>query len=165
MSSLSAYPFLKHEFTLWNKSMGDPLLSNDADSISLKKKKFDGRFVQGQYTFPFSFPFPTNANSTTKSIIDGDSISPFPSPAHNHMPNISEKRRRTSCFTSNMSPLSDTASSSSQISSPITSILSPVRHSLTSPLPQSFVEKTIGPTVTYEILVRIVHGRLRTSSR
>ena len=170
MSSLltESQLFLGHQLTLWKKSMGDPLFfkdsSNEIGSQKEKQKeKGDGRFVPGRYTFLFPFPFPAHADPITISSDNPSLISPFRPLAHEHVPNVSGKKQETFPF---MSPVGtqQTDSSSTQIgSSPTSSI--PPRHSLASPLPQSFIERGIDPNVAYEISVRIVHGRLRASSK
>ena len=148
-------PFLEHEVTIWNKSMGDPLVFSDADAVNSQKKEFDGRFAPGRYTFPFSFSFPSQANdlATTKTVNTSSLV-----------PKTARKKKWSSPFTFNMSPSStdEAVSSSSQIQP---SISAQNRHSLASPLPQSFMEKGINSNVAYEISVRVVHGRLRANSK
>ena len=160
--------------------MGDPD-PDPSSSADAQKKKIDGKFVPGRYTFPFSFPFPIQADPTTKSTVNATLISPFrplsaggiqsavsTSCIREPIPTIEGKKKKTSWtsrFTSNVSPPNtDEKSSSSPPSSPGSATLPRVRHNLPSQLPQSFVEKGINLDVAYEISARIVHGRLRASS-
>jgi hypothetical protein len=174
MSSHSggSHQFLSREFTLWDKSVDDPLQSDNAESSSTPKKKNDGRLAPGKYTLPFSFPFPTHPES------HGSSISPFPlhtvgttpsgvisppSPLYDNDLKNTEKAQRTwtrrfsSSVVSPSSPTRVQASDHSHIS-----LGSEPRRSSASPMPQTFMEKDINPNVAYVISVRIVHGRFQS---
>jgi hypothetical protein len=172
LSSLSegSVQFLRHEFIFWDKSTCDVLHSGDADANGMEKKQNDGRFVAGQYSFPFSFPFPTEADPITKS--SPQSITRSSTSLNDHTPKKEKRKLWRSRFTSSSVPNSGTgeASSSSQME---TSTPSPPSHTLlqarnsfvTSPLPQSFMEKGINLNVGYDISVHIVHGRFKASNR
>lgn len=175
--SAGAFQFLRHEFTLWDKSMGDPLQSDLADGHNMQKKKIDGQFAPGKYSFPFSFPFATHANLITKPTV---AISPFPPLVrgkqgipYSPLPETAKyivAKKKTNFASSSVLPSSvDEAPSSSQkptsSCSPASVMVSQARCSNASPLPQSFMEKGINSGVAYEISVRIVHGRFKTSSR
>ena len=172
--------FLLSEFTLWDKSMGKPRCSANADANATSQKA-DGRFGPGKYNFHFSFPFPTYANAIKEDPTPRASISPFPTIAVGSFRNISS-------FSSHVFPLNDTPSNpeaekgSLWVSRPTTSGLpshtgpeaiasspaSPAGQShlsLACPLPQSFMEKGVNSNVSYDLLVRIDHGRFRGSSK
>ena len=71
------YLVLKCEFTVWDKSMDDPLHSGNTDGT--QKKKIETRLVAGRHIFPFSFPFPTQTDPiTTSSVLDDNSIFTIP---------------------------------------------------------------------------------------
>jgi hypothetical protein len=77
-----------------------------------------------------------------------------------------EKKKRiswTSRFTSSSSSTSPYSNINTSDRSPISTTFPRAR--LASPLPQSFTEKGLNPSVAYEISVCIVHGRFRASSR
>jgi len=166
-------PFLNHEFTLWDKSMGDPLQSNTTESNVPQKKKSDPRLASGQYSFPFSFPFPTYAVSS--SVLNANSISPFrphtvsntiiniASPSSDNSQKDTEKppRRWTGRFTY---ALPDEPPSPTKLQNPCHPHTQH-RHSCASQLPPTFMEKDIDPNVAYNISVRIVHGRFKASSK
>jgi len=163
-------PFLNHEFTLWDKSMGDPLQSDNTESNVSQRKKSDTRLASGQYSFPFSFPFPTKAVSPP--LLNANSISPSrrhtigdnvaSSSSENGQNNTEKPQRRwTRRFTS--AP-SDEPSSPTNLQPPGHPHPKP-RHSCASPMPPTFMEKDIDPNVAYDISVRIVHGRFKASSK
>ena len=171
--------FLLSEFTLWDKSMGSPRHTSDADG-NAGGQRADGRFASGKYDFPFSFPFPTYANaikggtaSNTSSISPVPTIavgsvrnnSPFSTFPLNDTPRNLETQKRTlwvSRPTSAGSP-SPTDAEATPFS-PI-SPTSQTHLSLSCPLPQSFLERGVNSTVFYDLLVRIDHGRFRGSSK
>jgi hypothetical protein len=183
MSSLSeeSLQFLAHEYTLWDKSFGDPQQSNSSED---SKKKFDGRFAPGQYIFPFSFPFPdaeskpagpnTNSISPFPPLAVGSIRSPIASPTfplHKYVEQNVEKMswdRRVASSGGRSPPGVDQVFTQMQASehSPSSASMPPrVYHSLASPLPQSFMEREVKSHVAYDLSVRIVHGRFRTSSK
>jgi hypothetical protein len=176
MSSHSggSHQFLSREFTLWDKSMGDPLQSDNTDSSSTQKKKNDGRLASGQYTLPFSFPFPTHPDPGS---LNTSSISPFPprtvgttpssvvpSPLYNNDLKSTGKAQWTRRFSSSVVSTSSSTRVQASDHSHI-SLGSEPRRSFASPLPQTFMEKDINPNVAYEISVRIAHGRFKASSK
>ena len=174
LSSLTggSVPFLNHEFTLWDKSMGDPLQSDNTDSNVSQRKKSDTRLTSGQYSFPFSFPFPTYAISS--SAPNANSISPLrphtvsntvsniSSPSSNNGQKSTEKPQRG--WTGRFTSAPDEPSSPMKLQNPGHPHTQP-RHSCASQLPPTFMEKDIDPNVAYDILVRIVHGRFKASSK
>jgi len=176
MSSASEVEFLGHEFILWDKLMGDPVHS---DANNILKTKFDGRFAPGRYTFPFSFCIPTHPHTITKSAATLGPISPFPPLAVGviqditpsatlHLQEYGEKKSSTSRFAS-PAVKAETELSASQIKNSDRSQPSAILHrghrSLASPLPQSFMERGMKPSVSYDISVSIIHGRFRASSK
>ena len=64
--------FLAYEYTLWNRSCGDPRHLD----LSRSKEKFSRKLV-GMYSFPFSFPFPTKVNLLDKNFSDTTAVTPF----------------------------------------------------------------------------------------
>ena len=175
MSSVSEVEFLRHETTLWDKPMGVPLHS-DSDLNPTQNKKFDGRFTQGKYTFPFSFPFPSHPNTIPKpeppctNFISPFDVGQSPTSAPRERIHRKEKEalRPSDSKSSNVSPQTDLLSPQMQTpSSPSSSTtMSPSAHQgLPSPLPQSFLEKGINLNISYEISVRITHGRFRGATR
>jgi len=153
-------PFLNHELTVWDKSMDDPLQSDNTDSNVSQKKKSDPRLASGQYSFPFSFPFPTHA----VSVLNANSNSPSnvtSSSSENGQNNTEKSQRR---WTRRFTAPPDEPSSPTNLQTP--GHPHPLsRHSCASPMPPTFMEKDIDPNVAYDISVRIVHGRFKASSK
>lgn len=151
--------------------MGKPRRSGDAVANSTSQKA-DGRFTLGEYVFPFSFSFPTHPNALNEEPIPNASpISPFPTLLVGSIRNTSSstfpldeyaslETRKRQLSVSSPSPTDAEAIPFSPISP-----RSQPHLSLSCPLPQSFTEKGVNSTVSYDLLVRIDHGRFRGSSK
>ncbi len=167
---------MNHEFTIWDKTTGDPRQESKGEGSS--KGIYEGKFA-GQHTFPFSFPFPAYVDSTAEPAIlqAEDAVAPYPPPSspnplntlpppsprleteifHSVSSSDARKSRRTSAnkpgisfFWSSSRPQPSRTENSDTTASPI---------------PQTFMEKGITVAVTYEISVIIVHGRFKSDSR
>jgi hypothetical protein len=171
---------MNHEFTLWDKSMGDPVSDNPGpDSNGIQKKRNDGRLPPGLYAFPFSFPFPTLSKS---EVLNSSLVSPISphtadttlrsthSPPYDNGPGPQnpqnpQKAQGTWIRRFASSVVSPSSSRQVQQTSVDHSDTSEPPQSLASQMPQTFMEKDISPNVTYDISVRIIHGRFKASNK
>jgi len=177
---------MNHEFTIWDKTTGDPRQQSKGEGSS--KGVYEGKF-DGQHTFPFSFPFPAYVDESVENAVAPYPPPSPPNPLHtlpppSPMPNKLEtvhsvsssdarKSRRTSGNKLGMSFF--WSSSRPQSSRTENSTASPIPQSsrtenslagtTASPIPQTFMERGITVAVTYEISVVIVHGRFKSDSR
>ncbi len=183
--------FINHEFTLWDKSFGDPHRQpNMSLSESPSKGNFDGKFI-GKCSLPFSFPFPTHVDLLTKSAILPTINSSSPTSPHRYelspidmsppsSPDATpekakgKKKRRSSWTFGFMSGSAEANESSSscdhQPSKPSYRISHQTANwtalrTTASPIPQTFMERGVTASVGYEISALFVHGRFKSDKR
>jgi len=166
---------MNHEFTIWQRSHGDPRHFHTNEGSS--NGKFDGKFI-GKYTFPFSFPFPSHLNIQKRSTIppDNDLISPFPAlaalltppslpPPRNLMPPDHETRKPGGLpWIAGPTSSAPASSSNGTSSRPLPSVRLNI-DSIASRIPPSFLEKSIPATIVYEFSVIIAHGRFKADNK
>ncbi|KDR84281.1 hypothetical protein GALMADRAFT_237009 [Galerina marginata CBS 339.88] len=128
--------FLDYTHSLWHKHMGDPRSTSQSTT-----KKFDGNLV-GSYQFPFSFPFPAQVDIS--SLATSGTVTSFPSASLSSPVSSKANKKHTASSTTK-----------GKNSEP----------SLSGPLPPSFDEVVVQARVRYELIVHIIHGRLRTDSK
>ncbi len=175
---------MNHEFTIWQRSYGDPRHFNTNEGSS--NGKFDGKVI-GKYSFPVSFPFPSYVDVQKKSAIlpDSNPVSPFPtlaalptspsppSPLRSSRPRDHEAKgpRRLSWISGSTS--SAVPSSANRTFSDEKRPFPSVQRrndrsnigSVASRVPQSFLEKGGAATVVYELSAIISHGRFKADSK
>lgn len=179
--------FMGHEFTVWDKSFGDPRRQLNTSETS-SKGKFDGKLV-GRYSLPFSFPFPTHVDLLTKSVIlssIGSSVHTlphacefgatdmFPSSPGTIAEIATMKKKRRSSWTFGFisgSPETNESSSSDRHRRKTSYCASrqpanwTALRTTASPIPQTFMERGNAASVAYEISALFVHGKFKFDSR
>ncbi len=161
--------FLAYEHTLWNKSYGDPRLLGQLRS----KETLSGKLV-GKYSFPFSFPFPTEVNLLDKKsdlLSNTSAIVPFLVPEYKRM----KERTSVSASTPSTSgPEMKNGWNNSPTNAPEKSpVLSSLLHRTeclhvdgpVPSMPQTFFERGVPESITYELSVHFIHGRFKPAPK